>query len=219
MSRQLDAGVGERAADRDRAHLDAGHPRESTERMQTHTDDRDLSRHLTPSPTGANANVTTSLPSSSVRNGTSASSISMPAARRVGIGLREPRFDLDLAAELDVSHSERHEVLAHRSGVGRRWRRKRLGRPRPQPAAAGQQVLGPSRPTRSGGSESWAGNVTIPQSPQRLPINWGSPAEVKRPSAIGTCAISRSVLVTTATQEMRRGQGAASHRPSRGACS
>ena len=105
----LDAGVGERAADRDRAHLDARHAREAAERVQPHTDDRDVHLRVlsSPQPTGRNANVTTSLPSSSVRNGTSTSSISMPGVEHVGIGLGEARLHLHLAGQLDVADAER----------------------------------------------------------------------------------------------------------------
>ena len=79
----LDARVREGAADGDRAHLDRRHAREAAERMQPHSHDRDvhpvLPDALAPAqPTGRNAKVTTSLPSASVRNGTSTSSISMP---------------------------------------------------------------------------------------------------------------------------------------------
>ena len=80
-----DAGVGERVADRDRTHLDAGRLAEASERVQPHSDDRHIHVHslLLGRPgvdqvTGRNTKVTTSLPSSSVRNGTTTSSISMP---------------------------------------------------------------------------------------------------------------------------------------------
>ena len=82
----LDAGVGERPADRDRAHVDARHSGEAAERVQAHAHDGDVHVSSFPraQPTGRNANVTTSLPSSSVRNGTTTSSISMPCASRSG---------------------------------------------------------------------------------------------------------------------------------------
>jgi hypothetical protein len=38
------------------------------------------------------------------------------------------------------------------------------------------------------GHESWVGNVTIPQSAQRLPMSCGSSlGQVNTPSATGTC--------------------------------
>ena len=59
---------------------------EAAERVQAHAHDRNvhLSAPLDPVATGRNANVTTSLPSSSVRNGTTTSSISMPSASTSG---------------------------------------------------------------------------------------------------------------------------------------
>ena len=108
----LHSRVRERAPDRDRTHVDARHVREPPERVQPHPDNRDprscgfdlrpsiaraeprttsgptdlrLARHVTsPQLTGRNANVTTSLPSSSVLNGTSTSSISMPVCSAAG---------------------------------------------------------------------------------------------------------------------------------------
>ena len=86
-----DPGVGERVADRDRAHLDAGRLAEAPERVQPHSDDRYVHVHSLSSVrpgvdqvTGRNAKVTTSLPSSSVRNGTTTSSISMPFVNTSG---------------------------------------------------------------------------------------------------------------------------------------
>ena len=75
----LDAGVGERGRIAS-APISMRGLVEPAERVQPHADDGDVVRHgsllrLRP---GRNANVTTSLPSSSVRNGTIASSISMP---------------------------------------------------------------------------------------------------------------------------------------------
>ena len=72
-------GVGERVADGDRAHLDAGRVTEPAERVEAHSDDGDVHAHVLSllQATGRNANVTTSLPSSSVRNGTITSSISI----------------------------------------------------------------------------------------------------------------------------------------------
>ena len=131
-----------------------GHAREAAERVQPHPDDRDVVHHACrpAQATGRNANVTTSLPSSSVRNGTSTSSISMPVREHVGVGLGEARLDLHLAGELDVADAERHEVLAGRPRVRRRRRREVLRGPRPQPAPARRAGARPSRSTRSAGT-------------------------------------------------------------------
>src|SRR4051812_9976391 len=59
----------------------------------------------------------------------------------LGIRLGEPGLDLHLVAEGHVAHAERHEVLARRAPVRRRGRREALGRPRPEAAAPGEQVL------------------------------------------------------------------------------
>src|SRR5262249_48013992 len=58
-----------------------------------------------------------------------------------GVGLGEPRLDLHVT-EVDVADAERNEVPA--AGAGERWRRRWevLRRPRPEPAAPGEQVLG-----------------------------------------------------------------------------
>ena len=66
----LDARVGERGLDRVGAHLHGGLV-EPAERVQPHADDRDVVRHrrVLSSQTGWKANVTISLPSSSVVNG------------------------------------------------------------------------------------------------------------------------------------------------------
>src|SRR5581483_10538730 len=72
----LHARVGERTANGDSAHLDAGDAGEAPEGMEAHPDDGDVAAHLASA--GWKANVTTSFPSSSVRRGISVSSISIP---------------------------------------------------------------------------------------------------------------------------------------------
>src|SRR5262249_3285451 len=75
-----DAGVGERTADGDRAHVDPRAIPEAPERMEPHTYDRDvhgLSSYR--AFIGRNANVTTSLPSPSVRHGTRTISMPIPS--------------------------------------------------------------------------------------------------------------------------------------------
>ena len=144
-------------------------------------------RSLSAQPTGRNANVTTSLPSSSVRNGTSTSSISMPVRERRGIGLGEPGLDLHLAGQLDEADAERHEVAPGRPRVRRRRRREVLRGPRPQPAPPRAAGARPSSVDAQRGHESCAGNVTMPHAVHRLPISCGSSlGQVKRPSATGT---------------------------------
>ena len=98
--------------------------------------------------TGANAKVTTSVPSSSVVNGTMTSSTGMPMASRSGsfsveAGLDDHAATVSVVAveiELDVAHPVGHEGLRRLlARVGRRLRQEALDRPAPQPAAAGQQ--------------------------------------------------------------------------------
>ena len=150
--------------------VDAG---KTTERMQPHTHDRDIATHAASTSsqlTGRNANVTTSLPSSSVRNGTNVSSISMPIVEHVGIRLREPRLHFHFAGKLDVADAERHERLP----VGPEYGGDGGGK--------SCVVHAQSRPRRANrcssiavdaqrGHEPWAGNVTMPHAVQRLPIN------------------------------------------------
>ena len=86
MSRHSTPASARARADGDRAHVDARQISETAERVQPDSYDRDVhssppctrSRAGLTQATGRNAKVTTSLPSSSVRNGTSTSSISMP---------------------------------------------------------------------------------------------------------------------------------------------
>ena len=156
----LDARVRERAADRDRAHLDARHAGEAAERVQPDAHDGDVHCVVLSSaaqPTGRNANVTTSLPSSSVRNGTTTSSISMPERQRVGIGLGEARLDLHLAGELDVADAERHErpcpsgpCTAATAAGSPAWSTPTAG-------PAGPAAARPSSSTRSAGTSPAAG--------------------------------------------------------------
>ena len=139
----LDARVRERAADRDRAHLDAGHVAEATERVQAHAHDRDV--HL-------------SAPSIRIAHGPERERHDLVAVvvgaerhhdqlhlhaerQHLGVGLREPGLDLHLAGQLDVADAERHERLAGRTGVRRRRRREVLRRPRPQPAAPREELF------------------------------------------------------------------------------
>ncbi len=146
----LDPRVGERAPDRDRAHLDAGHPREAAERMQSDSDDRDVrfmslsragsARWLSP-PVGRRR----SRPRCRRRRcgtGPSTSSISMPRCSTSGSDFGEARLDLHLVGEFDVADTEGNEVAARRSRVRRRRRWEFLGRPRPEPAPPRQQVFG-----------------------------------------------------------------------------
>src|SRR5581483_10836555 len=79
----VDAGIGERAAHRARAELETGDALEPAERVDADAGDGDA--HDTAC-AGANANMRTSVPSGSVRNGSTTSSISMPISRRAGSG-------------------------------------------------------------------------------------------------------------------------------------
>ncbi len=133
-----------------------------------------------------------------------------PGASTSGSDSVSRALDLHLARQLDVADAERHEV-ACRSG------------PRRAATAAGSLASSTPRACRGArsrcstiavdaqrGHESWAGNVTMPQSVQRLPINCGSSlGNVKIRSATGTWAITCSIrrVPTTGTRlEGRRGR-------------
>ena len=137
------ARVGEGPTDRDRAHVDARHAGEAAERVQPHADDRDVRSCHRCVLSARRGGTRTSRPRCRRRRcGTAPAPAPSPcrcAARRDRD--REARLHLHLACELDVPDAERDEVRARRARVRRRRRREVLGRPRPEPAAPGQQVL------------------------------------------------------------------------------
>ena len=80
----VEAGVSHRMADRVRAEVEPGDALEPAEGVHPHADDRDVHAPSPRSGTGANAYVTTSVPSASRRNGTTTSCTGMPIRQSRG---------------------------------------------------------------------------------------------------------------------------------------
>ena len=160
--------------------------------------------------------MTTSLPSSSVRKGTSTSSISMPTVSTSGSASvsRLSTFTSSASSTYPTPKGTKSRPVGPAyggDGGGNSCVVQAQSRPR---RGSGCSVI---EVDAQRGHESCAGNVTIPQSVQRVPTSCGSPSSpAKRPSATGTRAIRysiRRVPTTDMRREGRRGRASRTRAP------